>query len=160
MTLDEVKQLIEQFEPRLADAPFVVLHEFNRDGVKLSLGITARLRRICKRGRVWKNKSMLTALKNAEYGFNPKLAHSPGGADGIFVLTRDYRPKNEMMKKLFDRFIDKPGSGADAVAEALCTPLDSLIPVRLVSHHMRLLGLLRDSAEGQILILVDYDDTK
>jgi len=160
MTLDDFKQRIEELEPGLGDSVFVMLHDFERNGRQLSLAITDRLRRTCRKGRVWKSKAMLTAIKNAEYGFERTHAQSPGGHDGIFVITRDYKPKNEMMKKLFDQFLDKPGSGAEAIAKALKTPLDDLIPVRLVSHHMRLLGLLKTSKDGDTLVLVDYDDTK
>lgn len=158
MTLNDLKQLIEEVEPRLNESVFVTLHQFERNGRPLSLAITDRLRRACRKGRVWKSKPMLTALKNAGYGFERSQAQSPGGHDGIFIITRDYRPKNEMMKKLFDQFIDKPESGADAIAKALKTPLKDLIPVRLVSHHMRLLGLLKTSKDGDTLVLVEYDD--
>ena len=34
------------------------------------------------------------------------------------------------------------------------------IESRLVSHHMRLLGVLSSSATEDWLVLVDYDDTK
>ncbi len=35
-----------------------------------------------------------------------------------------------------------------------------LIPVRLVSHHLRLLGVLKHDEKSDTLVLVDYDDTK
>ena len=66
----------------------------------------------------------------------------------------------EMMQKLFDRFLDKPDSGAKALAAALSTPLSELLPVRLVSHHMRLLGALARGPEEDWLVLVDYDCSK
>ena len=160
MTLKEAKKLIELIEPKLGDTPFVVLHVFERDGRKLVLAITDRFRRSCMKGHIWKSKPMLTALKNAEYGFDPYHANSSGGSDGIFILTRDYKPKNEMMRKLFNRFIDKPRSSANIIAEKLGSSLNDLIPARLVSHHMRLLGLLQSSNEEDTLVLVDYDNTK
>jgi hypothetical protein len=160
MKIDEAKRVVEQAETRLAEARFIVAHVFERNGRKLAVGITDRLRRSCKKGRVWKTKEMLTAFKNAEYGFDPHHAHSPGGHDGIFALTRDHRPRNEMMRKMFDQFLDKPGSGAQAIADSLSVTLGDLKPVRLVSHHLRLLGLLRISDQEDTLVLVDYDDTK
>ena len=149
-----------QAEVGLANATFVVVHEFERDGRPLTLAITDRLRRTCKKARVWQSKPLLTALKNAEYGFDPNHLHSSGGADGLFLLTRDFRPRNEMMKKLFDRYLDKMGSGAELIADEMRVPLAELLPVRLVSHHMRLLGLLRHADGGDFLVLVDFDDTK
>ena len=65
-----------------------------------------------------------------------------------------------MMIKLFDRIIDKPGIGAEDITKALMTNLEDLLPVRLVSHHMRLLGLLKKNNQADVLVLVDYDDTK
>ena len=159
-TLDELKRAVELIEPMLADQVFIVVKEFERDGRKLEVALTQRLRKACKKGGVWKSKAMLTALKNAEYGFDPSRAHSPGGYDGMFVLTREFRPKNAMIKKIFDRFLDKEGGPAESIAEALDVPLDELVPVRLVSHHMRLLGLLARGTERDRLVLVDYDATR
>lgn len=65
-----------------------------------------------------------------------------------------------MMVKIFDRFLDKPDSGAEVILRALGTTLDEVVPVRLVSHHMRLLGLLHRRVGDDVLVLVDYDDTK
>jgi hypothetical protein len=62
-----------------------------------------------------------------------------------------------MMRKVFDRFLDNPGSGADDVAAALGVPLGELLPVRLVSHHVRLLGVLARGESADWLVLVDCD---
>jgi hypothetical protein len=62
-----------------------------------------------------------------------------------------------MMAKLFDRYIDKPESGLAEVAAALGVAAAVLLPVRLVSHHMRLLGVLARRPEGDALVLVDCD---
>jgi len=160
MNIQELKKLLKEAEPKLPDSVFVNLHTFKRNDKKVTLAITERLMRKCKKGKIWKSPQMLTALKNTEYGFDEQKAMSPGGSDGIFLLTRNYKPINQMMIKLFDRFIDKSGSGAESIAEALETNLSDLLPVRLVSHHMRLLGLLKKDDIADILVLVDYDDTK
>ena len=100
---------------------------------------------------------MLATLKNAAYGFDELQARSVGGRDGIFVMDRKFRPPNEMMTKLFDRFLDKPSSGAEELATAVGVPLADLLPVRLVSHHMRLLGVLARKDDADWLVLVDCD---
>lgn len=160
MTLEDARQRLEAAEATLDEAPFTVFADFERDGHRLRLAITSRLRASCRRARLWKSPQLLTALVNAEYGFDPLAALSPGGRDGIFRLTRNHKPKNEMQRKLFDRFLDRPGSGAAELAAALDAPLEALLPVRLVSHHLRLLGLLKRETAGDTLVLVDMDDTK
>ena len=160
MTTSEAKEAIEAVEDGLVNLPFVVAATLSRDGRDLQVAITERLRRIAKKGRVWKSKAFLTAFKNAAYGYDESRTISAGGYDGIFRLTRDHKPANEMMKKMFGRFLDRPGSEANDIAEFIQAPLDSLIAVRLVSHHMRLLGLLHRSDDRDTLVLVDYDDTK
>ena len=154
------KETRKKAEQSLSDSAFVPVCTFVRDELSIELAITDRFRKSCKKGKVWNTPAMFTALKNAAYGFDDTKAMSPGGIDGIFLLTRAYYPPNEMMRKLFDRFIDKPGSGVEEIANALECPLSELLPVRLVSHHLRLLGLLKCTPNRQILVLVDYDDTK
>jgi len=160
MTLTKLKTLIESVESRLAKEPFVVAHTFVRDSHPLHVALTDRLRRRAKKGRVWKTPEFLTALKNAEYGFDSSRARSRGGADGVFLLDRSFSPRNEMMRKIFDRYLDKGGSGVDAVAKALETNGSDFVAVRLVSHHLRLLGVLHRTATDDWLVLVDYDDTE
>ena len=126
----------------------------------MHLGITDWLRRIAKRGRIWKSSAFLTALKNAEYGFNESQARSVGGSDGIFLLDRNYKPPNQMMRKIFDQYLDKNSDEIESIARELNTRVDSFRAVRLVSHHLRLLGLLHQNNSGDWIILVDYDDTK
>jgi hypothetical protein len=124
------------------------------------LVVSDRLRRACRKGKVWKSNAMLTALKNAAYGLDRDHARSRGGADGVFMLDRDFRPANEMMRKIFDRFLDKPNPLVAQIAARYGAPLAALLPVRVVSHHMRLLGVCIESGDGKRLVLVDYDDTK
>src|SRR5215467_8800455 len=100
MKLEEVRQILEEAESHISEAPFVTAHVFERNDRKLAVSITERLRRSCKKGRKWMSKPMLTAFKNAEYGFDPHRASSAGGRDGIFILTRNHRPRNEMMRKV------------------------------------------------------------
>ena len=160
MTLEEARVSIEAVEDALGQATFVVAHTFTRDGRDLKVAVTERLRRVAKKGRVWKSKPLLTAFKNAAYGYDESQGISRGGYDGMFRLTRDHRPANEMMRKLFDRFLDRPDSGAQDIADQLDVALEDLLPVRLVSHHMRLLGVLHRGENEDTLVLVDYDDTK
>ena len=100
---------------------------------------------------------MLVTLKNAAYGFDERQSRSVSGRDGIFLMDRAFRPANPMMHKLFDRFLDHEDSGALQLANALGFALGELLPVRLVSHHMRLLGVLARSNSEDWLVLVDCD---
>ena len=157
MELAEAKNRLKAIEDALADAPFVEFHAFERAGRTLHLALTQRLRKYARKEGVWRSREMLAALKNAAYGFDERQARSVGGRDGIFLLDRTFRPANEMMRKLFDRFLDNPGSSAKELAAALGTPLAELLPVRLVSHHLRLLGVLARREEADWLVLVDCD---
>lgn len=157
MELDEVKQRLRQIEPHLAEFLWVDFHTFVREGRPLHVGITERLRKRARKEGVWKSRAMLATLKNASYGFDERLARSAGGRDGLFLLDRAFRPANAMMRKLFDHFLDKADSGADTLAQSLGVELTDLLPVRLVSHHLRLLGVLVRKAAGDWLVLIDCD---
>lgn len=160
MELEEAKERVKAIEDALSDQPFVEFHAFVREGRPLHVALTERLRKAARKDGVWRSREMLATLKNAAYGFDERKARSPGGRDGIFVMDRAYRPANEMMAKLFGRFLDKPGSGAEELAAAIGMPLAELLPVRLVSHHMRLLGVLARREEADWLVLVDCDRTE
>lgn len=160
MNLSEAKLMLESVESELLNKPFVIAKTFERNNRILHLGITDRLRRLAKRGRVWKTNAFLTALKNAEYGFDESHARSPGGADGIFLIDRNFKPQNQMMRKIFDQFLDKNNEAISAIARELKAEVSNFRAVRLVSHHLRILGLLHQDSLGDWVILVDYDDTK
>jgi lauroyl/myristoyl acyltransferase len=130
MNLEEAKQKIATITPQLVDVPFVVLHAFERNGRNLQLALTERFYRACRKGKIWQSQAFLTAIKNAEYGFDQHLARSRGGRDGIFLLDRSYTPKNAMMTKLFDRYLDVPDRGAHQIAQKLGTEVAQLQAVR------------------------------
>ncbi len=157
MELEEAKERLQAIEDALGEAPFVEFHTFEREGRALHLALTARLRKCARKEGVWRSREMLAALKNGAYGFDERRARSGGGRDGVFLLDRSFRPANAMMRKLFDRYLDRAGSGAEEVARALGVPLEQLLPVRLVSHHLRLLGVLARREDGDWLVLVDCD---
>lgn len=157
MNPEELILQIEEVESELADEPYGLLGVFDRNGRKLMLGITERLRKRCMKGLVWKSRGFLATLRNVQYGFDESAARSSGGRDGIFLVDRTFTPANEMMRKIFDQYLDREDSGAAALAAALGARLDDLKAVRLVSHHMRLLGVLWRAPEADWLILVDYD---
>jgi len=157
MELAEAKERLKAVEGALNGAPFVVFHAFEREGRTLHVAVTDRLRKHARKEGVWRSREMLVTLKNAAYGYDERQARSAGGRDGLFLLDRTFRPANAMMAKLFDQFLDKPGSGAAEVAAALKTSLEALLPVRLVSHHLRLLGVLAHREDADWLVLVDCD---
>jgi hypothetical protein len=157
MELAEAKDRLKAIEDTLADAPFVEFHAFEREGRTLRVCLTERLRKRARKEGIWRSREMLATLKNAAYGFDEQKARSVGGRDGIFVMDRTFRPANAMMSKLFDRYLDKLGSGAEELAAAVGASLAELLPVRLVSHHMRLLGVLSRKADADWLVLVDCD---
>jgi len=160
MELLTLKTQLSQIEAELDKAPVVELCRFDVSGGKVVVWITHRLRRSCRRGKVWKSNAMLTALKNARYGFDRTRPRSRGGADGVFLLDRGFQPPNEMMRKLFDRFLDKPDPLVAVIASRFAVRAEDLVAVRVVSHHMRLLGVLVEGDRASHLVLVDYDDTE
>jgi hypothetical protein len=153
----DARERLKAIEDELSGALFVRFHSFERDGRPLHLCLTDRLRKAARKEGAWRSRELLATLKNASYGFDEQQARSTSGRDGLFLLDRTFRPANAMMKKLFERFLDHPASGANELAEALGVPVAALLPVRLVSHHMRLLGVLARKENEDWLVLVDCD---
>ncbi|PHS19045.1 MAG: hypothetical protein COA78_01390 [Blastopirellula sp.] len=160
MDIAAAKARLKTCEEELGSSALVFFSSFERDGRKLTLSITAQLRKRAIKDGIWRSKEMLTTLTNASYGFHTEASRSVSGRDGIYLLDRKFRPENEMMRKLFGRYIDKKGSGFLELAEALNQDPEALLPVRLVSHHMRLLGVLAQGKDEDHLVLVDCDRSK
>jgi len=160
MDLAEVKAKLAELDAAITDTAVVSFAAFDARGRRLCLYLTGRLKRQCRKGKVWGAPGMLSTLKNAAYGFDTESARSRGGSDGIFRIDRRFRPRNSMMAKLFDRFLDKPDPFVTIIERELGTSSDVWVPVRLVSHHMRLLGVLDRQGDTDRLVLVDYDDEK
>ena len=159
MEIAEIRSLLEDIDERLDSENIVLFDRFIRNDTAIDLYLTSYLKRNLKKGRRWKSKEFCQTLKNAEYGFDTNTAMSRGGKDGIFLITREFKPKNPMMEKVFDRFIDKAESGVEIVLARFGVRRENLKAVRLVSHHMRLLGLSIKTPTGQAVVLIDYDQS-
>ena len=149
MTLDEWKQKLAGLEGRIAGEPFVHLHTVQRGARPLQVALTERLRRRARREPCWMSVPFLTALKNVEYGFDETKARS-------LRSRRDLSPRPRLHT---DRYLDHPRSGVDDVAATLGAPREQLLAARVVSHHMRLLGVLWRGPSADWLVLVDFDDS-
>jgi len=158
--LSSEKKRLNDLESELGQQPVSEFAEFPTPYGRFKVSVTERLRQKCKKGRVWKTSGMCTALKNAEYGFDPKSPRSRGGFDGIFSVDRNYRPKNSMIKKLYDQFLDKPDPLVEELEIVLGESSDKWVAARLVSHHMRLLGVISVGVQRSHMVLVDYDKEK
>ena len=65
-----------------------------------------------------------------------------------------------MMRKIYAGYLDKAGKEADEVARVLGCSKEGLTAVRLVSHHMLMLGVLLKGDDADSLVLVDFDHSK
>lgn len=159
MDLSALKARVTSIEELFESDIAVELCHFDTPHGKLVLSLTERLRHSCRKGKVWKSNAMLTALKNTQYGFDRTRTRSRGGADGVFLLDRTFEPRNEMMRKIFDRFLDKPDPLVAQLSARFAVAAEEFVPVRVVSHHLRLLGVLIEREEAAQLVLVDFDDS-
>ena len=163
MNIKEAKKIIKKIEPELEFEIYIIAHIFNREGRKLHLALTERLRKITKKDKVWLSNEFLSSFKNGERGYDPEDPRSPGGKDGIFLIDNINTSKDKVMvamvKKIYDNYIDKKDSGIDQVVSKLDIKKKDIKAVRLVSHHMRLLGVLKHREKEDWLVLVDYDNT-
>jgi hypothetical protein len=156
--MDELASLrteLEEVEARLANEVFVALRPVVRDGRTMHVVLTRRFHRLARRARIWRSPAVLVTLKNAGYGFDPTHARSVGGRDGIFLLDRTV--DGPMTRKIYDRFLDRADSGAAELAAYLAAPIDQLQAVRLVSHQLRLLGVLHRKPTADWLAIVDFE---
>ena len=156
--MDDVADLQAQLraaEEPLAAGELVALRPTERDGRTTQVVLTPRFFKLAQRARIWRSSALPITLKNAGYGFDPARARSLGGRDGVFLLDRSH--DGPMSRKIYGRFLDRPESGAAEVAEYLESSLDQLQAIRVVSHHLRLLGVLHRGASVDRLVIVDLD---
>lgn len=159
-TLEALKTQLRTIQHQLPEHVMLTLMVCTREEHTLHVHLTQRFYKRARKAKMWASKGMLTALKNASYGFDPSNARSRGGADGLFLLDRHFTPANTMMKLMFDGFLDKETQLIEDFAEHLDVPTSAFQAARLVSHHTRLLGLLVQLETYTHFILVDLDHTK
>ena len=157
-SLNDIKLFLEDIEHEIVETHLTHCCHIVNDGRSLHVYITNRL--VSKLGRKWKSKEFLTAFKNVRYGFDPQKSRSERGRDGIYLLDRNYKVKNMMMKKIFDHYMDKKGSGFTEIANYLNKSPADFLAIRVVSHHMRILGVMCMEKDDCHITLVDYDDTE
>ena len=155
--LDDIKHKLKTLEPQLQKQSIVSFHTFATPQGDLQVHLTNRLYKKCRKDKIWKSRAMCSTLRNACYGFHV-TSRSRGGSDGIFRIDRDFSPPNSMMKKIF-KFIDTPGDLSREISDTFAENSEWLA-VRLVSHHLRLLGVIVSIQKNIHLILVDYDNQK
>lgn len=160
MEIDALKTQLAGIESQLESETVVLFSTSTVNDRELQVYLTPQLKKSCKRKRIWKSAPFFITLKNTKYGITPLQSRSRGGRDGVFQLDRAFRPWNEMQRKIFDRFIDRKNSGFGEILAALGLPKSEVQAVRVVSHHMRLLGIHHPGANRDIIVLVDFDDTK
>jgi hypothetical protein len=161
-TISELKLKLKELGKRIFKYGIALLahNETNKTWVYITEDFVKK----CKKGKVWNTPGMLSTLQNCWYGVDVTKMKSPGGKDGIFMINREYKPKNEMQRKIFDQFIDKEGSMFNNACLYFEKDPKDAIAVRIVSHHMRLLGILFRHENNDIfsnhIVLVDYDNSK
>ena len=160
MEIEEAKRRLESCEHILDKEVIVEFAFFDSDEKKLQLYLTQQLKRNCKKKKIWKSKAFFITLKNVKYGIDPVNFKSKGGKDGVFIIDRNFSPRNMMQKKIFDQYIDKETSDFNYVVEMMKFSLKKVNAIRVVSHHMRLLGIHQRVNNIDKVVLVDYDDTK
>ncbi|MDC0670560.1 hypothetical protein [Nannocystis radixulma] len=153
--LAELREALDAAEARFTADEFVELPAAERDGRTIRVVLTRRFYRLARRARIWRGAALVITLKNARYGFDPNRARSLGGRDGVFLLDRGI--DNSMTRKIYGQFFDRTYSGAAEVAAFLSATLAELQAIRLVSHHMRLLGVLYRGTSADWLVIVDFD---
>lgn len=157
MQIENIKSRLSALEDELAESLLVSYEDFEVNGKSFKVYLSRSLRKRARKARVWKTNEFCITLRNVKYGLDPDSAKSKGGRDGVYLLDRDFKPANEMQKRIFDQFIDKQNSDYATIVDALKLSHERIRAVRVVSHHMRLLGICHTGKEEDILVIVDVD---
>ena len=158
--ISEIKKFVEEIDNQLDLFHLVYYGPGGPRDQILHVYLTHRLKEKCKKGKIWKSKPFLITLRNVQYGIDLDNKRSRQGKDGIFIINRKHRPINAMQKKIFDQFIDKSRSKFKEIMWWLDWDEKNVQAVRVVSHHMRLLGVMHFNKKEYELVLVDWDNTK
>ncbi len=145
----------------LEPQPFCQVEDAGGGQRTLRVFLSRHFLRAVVKGRLQRSALLWKALLNVRYGYEPARGNSPGGRDGIFRVTSDFRPANEMQRKLYDGYLERP-EGREELRRFISN-VDEAHGVRVVSHGLRLLGFVevpRDGSAAMTLVLVDVDVNK
>lgn len=157
MKLEEIAEHLSAAQQQLEGRSFVPCLTMTRDGKTVTVGITARFLKAVRQAGFDRSPRLYSALRNAGYGLDRARPRSRAGRDGVYLLDRSFRPVNEMMAKIYDRYLDRDGSGASGVAKALGVALTDLQAVRVVAHGIRLIGVRCETDGTERIVLVDCE---
>lgn len=163
MEIADVKAILEELEESIEQNTVSEFAELEIDGKVLVVYLAKDLKKNCQKGKIWKSKPFYITLKNIKYGMDKKQMRSKQGRDGIFLVDRDFRPENSMQTKIYKKYVDKENSSFSEVVKLLDIKKEektNIKGVRVVSHHLRLLGFFLEKAEKDILVLFDFDAEK
>ena len=163
MEIADVKSRLEALEESIEQNVISEFVELEIDGKTLVVYLAKDLKKNCQKGKIWKSKPFYITLKNIKYGLDKNQMRSKQGRDGIFLVDRDFKPANSMQTKIYKKYIDKESSSFGKAAKLLDIKKEELKDikgVRVVSHHLRLLGFYLEKAEKDILVLFDFDAEK
>lgn len=135
----------------------VLYQELTVNDRELKVYLSRSLKKQARKSKTWKSKEFCITLRNVKYGLDGETSRSKGGRDGVYLLDRNFTPRNEMQKRIFDRFIDSQSSDYSEILKALKISHNGTQAIRVVSHHMRLVGIYRSHESEDILVLVDVD---
>lgn len=160
---NNLKAMLASEAGNRTDAAFLELTgDIDGQPFQLAVRLSPSFLQSVRKNRLQGQAALYNAYGNLKYGYDPVRAASPGGKDGIFNVSSDYRPRNEMVAKLYDRYLHTD-RGERELRQYFARPSEAQ-GVRVVCHGVRLLGFMdvREQCGTLIekLVLVDVDVNK
>lgn len=157
LQIEDVKSRLAVLESDLTASLLVHYEDFTVNQRSYRVYLCQKLMKQARKNRVWKSKEFCITLRNVKYGLEQDSARSRGGRDGIYLLDQNFKPYNDMQRRIFDQFINNPASDFIAITKELDLSTAHIKAVRVVSHHMRIVGIYHTGVETDTLALVDVD---
>ncbi len=160
MNIEEIETHLYAIDSALNKYPNVMFDCYESAGHKFYLIFTRWFRQKAKEGGIWEAKELILALLSINISINEMPNRGIDSISGISLLNQAGKLLSAKRRKIFDLYINDPGSGVEGIARDYRIEVGQLSYFCINSQYLNLLGMICHREKISFLHLIDYESAE